>query len=142
MKAKHILQSKGAEVFAVSPDDTIAAAVSVLNEKNIGAVVVRDNRGEAVGILSERDVVRRLGEKGVEAISMRVSDCMTNNPYTCAPDDTVDDLMARMTDKRIRHLPVQSDGRIVGVISIGDVVKRKIQEAEQEAAALKEYISS
>ena len=142
MKAKHILQSKGAEVFAVSPDDTIAAAVSVLNDKNIGAVVVRDNRGEAVGILSERDVVRRLGDKGVEAISMRVGDCMTNNPYTCAPDDTVDDLMARMTDKRIRHLPVQSDGRIIGVISIGDVVKRKIQEAEQEAAALKEYISS
>lgn len=142
MKAKHILQSKGADVFAVTPDDTIAAAVGVLNDKNIGAVIVQDSRGEAVGILSERDIVRRLGEKGAEAINMRVSDCMTGDPYTCAPDETIDDLMGRMTEKRIRHLPVQSDGRIIGVISIGDVVKRKIQEAEQEAAALKEYINS
>ncbi len=142
MKVKHILQSKGADVYAVSPDDTIAAAVSVLNDKNIGAVMVCDDHGKAVGILSERDVVRRLGEKGAEAMNMRVSECMTGNPYTCAPDETIDDLMARMTEKRIRHLPVQSGGRIIGVISIGDVVKRKIQEAEQEAAALKEYISS
>ena len=142
MKVKHILQSKGADVFAVSPDDTIAAAVGVLNNKNIGAVMVCDDHGKAVGILSERDVVRRLGERGAEAMTMRVSDCMTGNPYTCAPDETIDDLMARMTEKRIRHLPVQSGGKIIGVISIGDVVKRKIQEAEEEAAALKEYISS
>ncbi|WP_428408183.1 CBS domain-containing protein [Hyphococcus sp.] len=142
MKVKHILQSKGADVFAVSPDDTIAAAVGVLNNKNIGAVMVCDDHGKAVGILSERDVVRRLGERGAEAMTMRVSDCMTGNPYTCAPDETIDDLMARMTEKRIRHLPVQSSGKIIGVISIGDVVKRKIQEAEEEAAALKEYISS
>lgn len=142
MKAKHILQSKGADVFAVKPGDTIAAAVGVLNSKNIGAVMVCDAEGKAVGILSERDVVRRLGEKGAEAMAMRVSDCMTGNPYTCAPDETVDELMSRMTEKRIRHLPVESGGRIIGVISIGDVVKRKIQEAEQEAAALKEYISS
>ena len=104
--------------------------------------MVCDHQGKAVGILSERDVVRRLGEKGAEAMAMRVSDCMTGNPYTCAPDETVDDLMSRMTEKRIRHLPVESGGQIIGVISIGDVVKRKIQEAEQEAAALKEYINS
>lgn len=142
MKVKHILQSKGADVFAVKPDDTIEAAVGVLNSKNIGAVMVCDDGGKAVGILSERDVVRRLGEKGPETLAMRVSECMTANPYTCAPDETIDDLMGRMTEKRIRHLPVQNAGKIIGVISIGDVVKRKIEEAEQEAAALKEYISS
>lgn len=142
MKVKHILQSKGADVYAVGPDDKIAAAVGLLNDKNIGAVVVCDKAGAAVGILSERDVVRRLGAKGAGALDMRVADCMTANPFTCAPDDTVDDLMAKMTQKRIRHLPVAVEGRVVGVVSIGDVVKRKIEEAEQEAAALKEYISS
>ncbi len=142
MKAKHILQSKGADVFAVSPDDSIAVAVSLLNEKNIGAVIVRGKSDEVVGILSERDVVRRLGKNGVEAMALRVSDCMTANPFTCAPDATIEELMAKMTEKRIRHLPVTQDGRVVGVISIGDVVKRKIEETEREAAALKEYISS
>ena len=142
MKAKHILQSKGADVFAVNSDDTIAAAVNVLNDKNIGAVIVRDKTGDVVGILSERDVVRRLGKQGIDAMTTPVADCMTSNPFTCTPDETVDDLMAQMTEKRIRHLPVKSEGRIVGVISIGDVVKRKIEAAEKEAAALKEYISS
>ncbi|GJL92601.1 CBS domain-containing protein [Hyphococcus sp.] len=142
MKAKHILQSKGAEVFAVYPDDSISDAVSVLNEKNIGAVIVRDKGGEVVGILSERDVVRRLGQKGAEAMALRVSECMTADPFTCAPDETIDALMSKMTEKRIRHLPVTQEGRVIGVISIGDVVKRKIEETEREAAALKEYISS
>jgi CBS domain-containing protein len=142
MKAKHILRSKGADVFAVGPDDSVADAVSLLNEKNIGAVIVRDASDKVVGILSERDVVRRLGQRGAEALSMRVADCMTANPFTCAPDETVDELMSKMTQKRIRHLPVTEAGRIIGVISIGDVVKRKIEEAEHEAAALKEYIAS
>ena len=142
MKVKHILQSKGADVFAVSPENTIAEAAVLLNEKNIGAVVVKDKSGEAVGILSERDVVRRLGQSGADALTWRVADCMTKNPYTCTPDATLDDLMGQMTEKRIRHLPVTNGGRIVGVVSIGDVVKRKIEETEREAAALKEYISS
>jgi len=142
VKAKHILQSKGADVFAVSPDDSIADAVSLLNEKNIGAVIVRGKAGDVVGILSERDVVRRLGKTGADAMALRVSECMTANPFTCAPDATVEELMSKMTEKRIRHLPVTQDGRVIGVISIGDVVKRKIEETEREAAALKEYISS
>lgn len=142
MKVEHILRSKGADVFAVRQDDSIAAAVSVLNEKNIGAVIVKGDDGKIVGILSERDVVRRLGKAGAEVMDMRVRDCMTGNPFTCAPDDSVDELMAKMTDKRIRHLPVTAGGRIVGVVSIGDVVKRKIEEIEREAAVLKEYISS
>lgn len=142
MKVEQILRSKGTEVFAVRPEDTIAEAVSVLNDKNIGAVVVRDLSGKVVGILSERDVVRRIGRHGAEAMGMQVRECMTGDPYTCTPEDSVEDLMAMMTRKRIRHLPVTAGGRIIGVVSIGDVVKRKIEEAEQEAAALKEYISS
>lgn len=142
MKVENILQSKGADVFAVSPDDSVRDAVNLLNEKNIGAVIVSDSDGQAVGILSERDVVRRLGQRGVEALQMRVADCMTANPFTCSLEDSVDELMTKMTDKRIRHLPVAADGRVVGVVSIGDVVKRKIEHAEREAAALKEYIST
>lgn len=142
MKVEHILQSKGADVFAVRQEDSIAAAVAILNEKNIGAVVVKGDGGKIVGILSERDIVRRLGKDGAEVMGMRVKDCMTGNPYTCSPDDSVDELMGKMTEKRIRHLPVSAGGRIVGVVSIGDVVKRKIEEIEREAAVLKEYISS
>lgn len=142
MKVEQILQSKGAAVFSVEETDVIADAVSVLNEKNIGAVVVRDGAGGVVGILSERDIVRRLGEKGTDALALTVGECMTPEPYTCTPDTTLDELMAQMTDKRIRHLPVIHSGKLVGVISIGDVVKRKIDEAEFEAKALKDYISS
>lgn len=142
MKVEKILQSKGADIFAVRPGDSVVDAVRLLNEKNIGAVVVCGENGEAVGILSERDVVRRLGQKGADALDMRVSDCMTANPFTCSPDDSLDDLMSKMTDKRIRHLPVTSNGRLIGVVSIGDVVKRKIEQAENEAAALKEYIAT
>ena len=142
MKIENILHSKGAEVFAVSPDAKISDAVSVLSGKNIGAVIVKDNSDSVVGILSERDVVRRLGERGDAALSMRVSECMTPNPYTAEPGTTLDEVMALMTEKRIRHLPVTHDGKLAGVISIGDVVKRKIEQAEQEAASLKEYIAS
>lgn len=142
MKVDQILQWKGAAVFAVRETDAIADAVAVLNEKNIGAVVVRDSAGGAVGILSERDIVRRLGEKGASVLSMSVAQCMTPEPYTCTPDTTLDEIMTLMTDKRIRHLPVTNSGKLVGVISIGDVVRRKIEQAEFEARALKDYISS
>lgn len=142
MKVEQILRTKGADVYAVRPGDSLAEAVGVLNEKNIGAVVVRDPSGKVVGILSERDVVRRLGKHGADAMALRVGDCMTADVHTCSPETSVDELMGMMTRKRIRHLPVTAGGKIVGVVSIGDVVKRKIEEAEQEAAALKEYISS
>lgn len=141
MKVEQILQLKGAEVFSVRPDSSIADAVKVLNDKNIGAVIVKDEKDQVVGILSERDVVRRLGANGEGAMALKVSECMTANPFTCSPDASVDELMAQMTDKRVRHLPVAEGGRVIGVISIGDVVKRKIEQAEQEAAALKEYIA-
>ena len=141
MKVEQILRVKGTGVFAVRPDDSIAEAVDVLNDKNIGAVVVRDDGGAVVGILSERDIVRRLGRHGSEALGMKVSECMTGEVHTCELEASVDELMAMMTDRRVRHLPVTEGGQVVGVVSIGDVVKRKIEEAEQEAAALKEYIA-
>ncbi|NNE40289.1 MAG: CBS domain-containing protein [Marinicaulis sp.] len=142
MKAQHILHSKGTDVFAVSESDEISSAVAVLNDKNIGAVIVKNQAGEISGILSERDVVRRLGKNGPATLNMSVADCMTANPYTCSPEASLDEIMGQMTSKRIRHLPVTDGGKVVGVISIGDVVKRKIELAEQEAEALKEYIAT
>ncbi len=142
MKVEQILQSKGTDVFAVRDTDTIAGAVSVLIDKNIGAVMVKDAKGKVVGILSERDVVRRLGKAGADTLNLRASDCMTPDPITCSPEDLLEEIMTQMTSKRIRHLPVVNSGKLVGVVSIGDVVKRKIEQAEQEAQALREYISS
>ncbi len=142
MKVINILQSKGAEVFAVSEADTVGNAVALLNDKNIGAVVVKDKAGAVSGILSERDIVRRLKSHGPALMTAPVGDCMTARPHTCRPDDSVDDLMTMMTQKRVRHLPVVHDGKLLGLVSIGDVVKRKIEDIEREAAELKHYISS
>lgn len=142
MKVENILQSKGVDVFSVRPDDKIKQAVSVLNDKNIGAVIVKDASQNVVGILSERDIVRHMGVRGADALSMDVSECMTPDPITCGPEATVDEVMGLMTQRRIRHMPIVDGNGLIGVISIGDVVKRKINEAEQEAAALRDYISS
>lgn len=142
MKVEHILQSKGADVFAVSGATSVRDAIDILGEKNIGAVVVKNGDGTVSGIFSERDVVRRLRKEGPDVLSRPVSDCMTKNPFSCTLDTTLDELMAVMTNRRIRHMPVVDKGRLVGIVSIGDVVKRKIDDAEREAAALKQYIAS
>ncbi len=142
MKVEHILQSKGADVFAVSGATSVKDAIDILGEKNIGAVVVKNGDGTVSGIFSERDVVRRLRKEGPDVLSRPVSDCMTKNPFTCTLDTTLDELMGVMTNRRIRHMPVVDKGRLVGIVSIGDVVKRKIDDAEREAAALKQYIAS
>ncbi len=142
MKVEQILSAKGTDVFAVRADDKISDAVSVLNDRNIGAVVVKDGGDNVVGILSERDIVRRVGENGNAALEMRIKDCMTKDPITCGRETTVDELMSKMTERRIRHMPIMEDGKLIGLVSIGDVVKRKIDQAEQEAEALKDYIAS
>ncbi|MEQ1929545.1 MAG: CBS domain-containing protein [Parvularculaceae bacterium] len=142
MKVVNILQSKGAEVYAVTDTDPVEKAVSLLTDKNIGAVVVKDAAGKVAGILSERDIVRHLKEKGPAVLSAQVKHCMSKNPHTCKPDDSVDELMNIMTNRRVRHLPVVNGGKLMGLVSIGDVVKRKIEEIEHEAQALKQYISS
>ncbi|MDZ7628399.1 MAG: CBS domain-containing protein [Parvularculaceae bacterium] len=142
MKVSNILQSKGVEVFAVTSSMTMKEAIDVLGEKNIGAVVVKDLHGDVAGILSERDVVRRIRTDGPVVLGRPVAECMTPLPITCGPEATLDEILAKMTEKRIRHLPVVEDGKLLGVISIGDVVKRKIDNAEREASALRDYIAT
>lgn len=142
MKVEHILSSKGADVFSVTETSKVSEAVEVLGAKNIGAVIVKDQAGKVNGILSERDVVRQLRTEGPQLMDKPVMSCMTANPFTCEKSTTLDELMATMTEKRIRHMPVVEGGKLVGVVSIGDIVKRKIETAEQEAANLRDYIAS
>jgi len=136
-----ILQTKGTAVHTLPDTSRLADAVVALNRHNIGAVVITGAAGTIAGILSERDIVRRLGSDA-SALDLPVSECMSRNLVTCTRDTTVADVMERMTRHRIRHMPVVENGEMVGIISIGDVVKRKIEETEQEAAALREYIAS
>lgn len=142
MHMEAILAAKGDAVFTVAPGASLSEAVDQLASRNIGALVVCDPDGRPVGILSERDVVRFLRARGPAALETPVSACMTAGPITCGPEAGLDDVMGLMTRRRIRHLPVMRDGRLAGLVSIGDVVKRKIEKAEAEAAALKEYINS
>ena len=141
MQVETILQSKGRVVTTVTSSTTIAQAVELLNTHRIGAVVVSDN-GKVSGILSERDVVRHLGTDWTSLAKRPVSDVMTKNVITASRMATIADVMERMTEHRIRHMPIVESGELVGIVSIGDVVKRKIEETEQEAIALKEYIAS
>ncbi|MEM8987016.1 MAG: CBS domain-containing protein [Pseudomonadota bacterium] len=141
MRVADILNEKGTAVSTVKAEDPMTSAVCALGEKNIGALVVVNDEGAVNGILSERDIVRHLAEKGADALAGKVSDCMTAEVFTCDKDDTVDSLMSMMTERRIRHLPVIEAGGLAGIVSIGDVVKRRIRETEQEAEALKSYIA-
>ncbi len=141
MQVENILQAKGRAVVTVAARATIAEAVELLNSKRIGAVVVTEG-DKVAGILSERDIVRHLGKDWTALAARPVSDVMTRNVVTTTSAASVADLMERMTAHRIRHIPVVEAGDLIGIVSIGDVVKRKIEETEQEAMALKEYIAS
>jgi CBS domain-containing protein len=142
MQIENILQSKGRAVHTVPTRASIAEAVELLNSRRIGAVVVTAENGKVAGILSERDIVRHLGSDWAALASRPVTDVMTSTVVTMSPRATVAEVMERMTERRIRHVPVVENGDLVGIVSIGDVVKRKIEETEQEALALKEYIAS
>ncbi len=142
MQVEHILQSKGRTVHTVEAGAPLSEAVRVLNTHRIGAVVVVDAKGKVAGILSERDVVRHLGDDPVKVLASPVRTAMTAKVITTRTEASVSELMEVMTRHRIRHIPVIENGALVGIVSIGDVVKRKIEEAEQEALALKEYIAS
>ncbi len=141
MKVEHILQAKGRDVYSIQAAATIAEAVAILSDKNIGALIVKDGV-VVVGILSERDIVRHLKRDGADGLHQYVRAYMTPNPVSCGPDHELDEVLGLMTKRRIRHLPVMRDGALLGMVSIGDVVKRKIELTEQEAAALKQYIAS
>jgi len=140
MNADSILESKGREVICIHAGDTLREAAQVLDQHRIGAAVVTESDGSVCGVLSERDIARQAARLGAEALQMQVGECMSRNVITAKPDDTIDALLARMTDRRIRHLPVMDGGKLAGVISIGDVVKRKIADTEAEAEAMKAYI--
>ena len=141
MLVSQILKQKGDMVFTVAPQETVAAAAGLLEARRVGAMVVID--GDAVvGILSERDVVRVIARGGSAALGEPVSGCMTPDVLFAKPSETVDILLERMTDRRIRHLPVVEGGRLVGIVSIGDLVKRKIDETQAEADGLKAYIAA
>lgn len=143
MQVDNILQSKGAVVHTVPIDAPVAEAVRLLNERRIGAVVVTDAGGAVAGNpLSERDIVRHLGGDPQALLASPVSSIMTKTVITCGRDTSVSELMEQMTRYRIRHIPIVEDAILVGIVSIGDVVKRKIEETEQEALALREYIAS
>ncbi|MEJ0028427.1 MAG: CBS domain-containing protein [Rhizomicrobium sp.] len=142
MLVKHILGDKGREVVAISADATLSEAARLLARKRIGAVVVRDGSGSLAGILSERDVVRAVADGSVAALARPVSMYMTRAVATCTETDTVQDIMEMMTIGRFRHVPVLDNGMVAGIVSIGDVVKTRIEETVQEATSLREYITA
>ncbi|RDI17456.1 CBS domain-containing protein [Lentzea flaviverrucosa] len=140
MRIADVLRTKGSAVATIDPDVPVSELLRALAEHNIGAIVVVGSSGVA-GIVSERDVVRRLHEVGIELLSSPVSAIMTADVFTCSPSDTVDSLTVVMTERRFRHVPVLSDGRLVGIVSIGDVVKSRIGQLEQSQDQLQAYIS-
>lgn len=142
MLVSQILKAKGDSVFTITPNETVAAVTNHLHGQRVGALVVMDADDRVAGIVSERDVVRLLAEHGAGALEKPVSACMSRDVIYADPGETVDVLMERMTDRRIRHLPVCRAGRLVGIVSIGDLVKVKIAEAEAEAEGLKNYIAA
>lgn len=142
MNVAGILKVKGGDVITASPTDSIATVSNVLGEKRIGAVLVVDGAGKLCGVLSERDIVRGLSEAGDGCLKLLAKDLMTSDLVTTSPSETIDNVMALMTEKRIRHLPVLNDGELAGFISIGDVVKSRMDEVEREAAALRDYIAT
>jgi CBS domain-containing protein len=142
MLITEILKSKGDSVFTVSPGETLGRAAERLDEHRVGALVVHDEAEGIAGIVSERDVVRALAREGAAALDRPVSAFMSRDVVYAGPGETVDSLLARMTDRRIRHLPVSERDRLVGIVSIGDLVKAKIAEAGEEARSLKTYIAA
>ena len=142
MTVRSILAHKGHDVVTIAPTATIAEAVKLLSERRIGAAVITGADNRVAGILSERDIVRVIGERGHAALEEYVGAVMTRKVVTCTETDTIAFIMERMTAGKFRHLPVVDQGRLVGVISIGDVVKSRLHEIEHETEALREYIAT
>lgn len=136
-----ILDRKGREVKTVVPQQSVAEVVEALRERDIGALVVVDDQGGVVGIVSERDVVRRIAQVGADVLDLRVEDVMTAPVHTCTPSATTDELMEEMTERRIRHLPVCEGDHLVGIVSIGDIVKERFEELRDQTRQLEDYVS-
>ncbi len=142
MLVSQILKAKGDLVFTASPDETMGAAAALLHSRRVGAMVIVDEGDLVVGILSERDIVRLVAEVGAAGLTQKVGQWMTQDVLFASPNEPVHVLLERMTDRRVRHLPVIKDGRLAGIVSIGDLVKFKIAETEAEAENLKAYIAA
>lgn len=143
MNVKAILAAKQNNlggIITIQPTATLAAAAKLLAKHRIGAVLITGPGGRLAGILSERDIVRALSEQGAEALNTPVGQAMTREVETCSEDDSCARLMERMTAGKFRHLPVVSDGHLIGIISIGDVVKQRVDEVERDAEAMRDYI--
>ncbi len=142
MRVEEMLQRKGSDVFTVRPNATVSDVVGELTRNNVGAVVVSEDDRTIDGIVSERDVVRALAKGGADVLSTEVSTIMSVDVHTASPDDTVDALMATMTQRRFRHIPVVKDGALIGIVSIGDVVKSRTDELEHDRDLLVDYIGA
>jgi CBS domain-containing protein len=140
MIVKNILVGKRGNVVTIEPTADLTAAVKLLAERRIGAVVILGADQRIVGILSERDIVRVLAELGPTALNKPVGQVMTRDVKTCSEDDTIEGLMSRMTMGKFRHMPVVQQGKLVGIVSIGDVVKNRVDEVEHESEALRDYV--
>jgi len=142
MNVAAILKLKGREVFTAPPDMPLLEIAKLLGKHRIGCIVIEGADGKVVGIVSERDIVREIARAGGSVLKEPVEACMTKSVVSCRESDTTDQLMGEMTAHRFRHMPVVDRGRLVGLVSIGDVVRMRIAEAEMEAAAMREYIAT
>jgi CBS domain-containing protein len=141
MNVEAILRNKGRGVATIRPDAPITAALALLTERNIGALVVSTDDKAVEGIVSERDIVHGLADRGSRFLSEQVAAAMTRRVVTCSPQDDVADLMVLLTNRRFRHLPVVEDDRLCGIVSIGDLVKSRLDEIEHEARSLRSFIA-
>ncbi len=142
MTVKAILSAKGTEVLTIEPTTNVAAAAKLLAERKIGALVVTGPDQRVVGIVSERDIVQELAAHGPAALDLALTEVMTRKVTTCSASDTISSVMERMTAGKFRHLPVIEQGRLAGLVSIGDVVKYRLNEMEKEQSALRDYIQT
>jgi CBS domain-containing protein len=142
MTVKAILSVKGTEVLTIEPTTNLAAAAKLLAERKIGALVVTGPDQRVIGIVSERDIVQELAAHGPAALDLALTEVMTRKVTTCSASDTISSVMERMTAGKFRHLPVLEQGRLAGIVSIGDVVKHRLQEMEREQSALRDYIQT
>jgi CBS domain-containing protein len=145
MNVKAILAAKvsgalGGDIISIEPTADLAAAIKLLSTHRIGAVMIRGAGGRLAGILSERDIVRAIAEQGAAALTSSVGQVMTRNVATCGEDDSIASIMERMTEGKFRHMPVLAKGELIGLVSIGDVVKQRVGEIEQESEAMRDYI--
>jgi CBS domain-containing protein len=140
MNVKDILSQKGDNVLTVEPNASVSTAIDILAQREIGALVVTGVDRRIVGIVSERDIVRVLVEHGVGILHSAVSEIITRNVVSCGLNETITEIMGRMTVGKFRHVPVVEQGRLIGIVSIGDVVKARLEELEQEQDALRDYI--